>query len=249
MNIFVINLKSDISRRKNIQDQADSLGLDIEFIDAVIGNDISDKTLFEYIHDYPNCKLTKGEIGCAFSHLLIYKKIINENITHALILEDDAIIGNNIHLALNEVACIDQYKKPNIYLLSKPHSYIENKKLKSIVFDIHPIQDACGAHGYIINNLAAKKMIQRMNPLKWECDMWGEFKFQKIVNIFCILPTIIHDGDNKKDSSTLEDERSVIQHERSKYRSILRKKEPYYQLRRIQNNILKKIIYKIKRLH
>lgn len=249
MNIFVINLKSDISRRKSIQNQADRLGLDIEFIDAVIGNNISDKILFEYIYDYPNCKLTKGEVGCAFSHLLIYKKIINENIAHALILEDDAIIGDNINLALNEIALIDQYKKPNIYLLSKPNSYIENRTLKSINFDIHPIQDACGAHGYIINNLAARKMIQRMNPLKWECDMWGEFRFQNIVNVFCILPTIIHDGDNKKNSSTLENERSVIQHERAKYRSILRKQEPYYQFRRIRNNILKKIFYKIKHLY
>lgn len=247
MRIFVINLKSDTVRRKKIQGQADALNLQIEFIDAVIGNNLSDSELQKRVYDYPGCMLTKGEIGCAFSHLTIYQKMVNENIEHALVLEDDAIIDSNIHDALRDVANIDRNNKPNVYLLSKPNSYIENKKTNTPNFKIFPIHDASGAHGYIINTLAAKKMILRMHPLKWECDMWGEFQFQKIANIYCVLPTAVRDGDNKKDSSVLECERSEIQQKRAKYRSILRKKESNYQIKRIWSNILKKIYYKIKK--
>ena len=248
MNIFIINLKIKNDLRSRIRQQTDLLGLNVEFIDAVVGNDISDTELTERVYDYPNCQLTKGIIGCAFSHMSIYKKMIADNIELSLILEDDAIIGNDIKLALSEIENIDNKNKANIYLLSKPTSYIKNKKLQSNVFNIHPIYDASGAHGYVINNLAAKKLIDRMQPLKWECDMWWQFRVQGTASIYCVLPTVVFDGDSNKNSSSLEQERLIKTKKREEYKNKLKKNEPHYQLDRIKNNILKKILYKIESL-
>ncbi|MEX0447617.1 glycosyltransferase family 25 protein [Xenorhabdus sp. SGI246] len=247
MKIFVINLKSESERRLAMQQQADRLNLNIEFIDAVYGSDLSDTYLSEIVYDYPGCKLTKGEIGCSLSHLLIYKKIVDENIQHALILEDDAILSQDLKNALNEIKLIDCVRKPNVFLLSPPESYIKNIKLKSRKYDIHYIYEASGAYGYVINNKSARQLIRRMSPLKWECDMWGVFRMQRIVNVYCLLPSMVFNGDSNSVSSTLHKERIKQKKLRENYRHLLKKKEPHYQINRLRDLLLKKLFYRIEK--
>lgn len=92
MKIFVINLKKDVEKRQKIEAQLQALALEYEIIEAVYGKDLQDDELETLVKDYKNCYLTKGEIGCVLSHQLIYKKMQEENIHHALILEDDVVI-------------------------------------------------------------------------------------------------------------------------------------------------------------
>ena len=95
MRTFIINLKESADRRQYMIEEMKKTNLQYEFFDAVSGKDI--KNIEEvYDHEYAVTKagspLNLGEIGCAMSHLLIYKKMIDENIERTLILEDDIII-------------------------------------------------------------------------------------------------------------------------------------------------------------
>ncbi|HEP0308093.1 TPA: glycosyltransferase family 25 protein, partial [Providencia rettgeri] len=119
MIVFIINLKESSERRMKMQAQLDKTKLKYEFINAVNGKNLSDTELKKATHDYPNCMLTKGEIGCALSHLSIYKKMANENIEQALVLEDDAILPHNIEDIISQIKFFDKIRKPNIFLLSK----------------------------------------------------------------------------------------------------------------------------------
>ena len=245
MKIFIINLKSKSDLRLKMMAQINALNLNAEFIDAIVGNELSDKEISDKVHNYPDCQLTKGEIGCALSHLTIYEKMVRDNINMALILEDDAILNPDVSAVLSNLENIDNNDKPNIYLLSKPEKYIKNKKIEMANHSLYSVYDASGAHGYVINNLAARKMMTRMKPLKWECDMWGEFRLQGLINLYCILPTVIVDGDSNKATSSLEKERINTIKKREQYRNLIKKAEPHYQFRRIKNNFLKKFVYKI----
>ena len=101
MKIFVINLKRSIDRKHNFQKNWQFASKYIEIIEAVDGNNLSDKELSKIAPNYQSLNVTKGEIGCALSHLAIYKKIVNECIPMALILEDDAVPIEKInHLEL-----------------------------------------------------------------------------------------------------------------------------------------------------
>ncbi|WP_426577120.1 glycosyltransferase family 25 protein [Xenorhabdus stockiae] len=248
MKIFVINLKSNSERRLTIQQQADALNLDIEFIDAVYGIQLSDDEISQLVYDYPECRLTKGEIGCALSHLFIYKKIISENISCALVLEDDAVLSNNIKRVISDIKRVDNIRKPNVYLLSKVEKYIENKKIKSSSFNIHKAYEASGTHGYLVNKTAAKKLLNELKPIKYEADMWGIFIFRNFINVYCVVPHIIDTSDQNKFDSLIEKERLSLREERQSYRHKLKKQEPKYQFYRLKDLFLKKIIYKIKEL-
>ena len=45
----------------------------------------------------------KGELGCFMSHILLWKKIIDENINISIILEDDCIFNENFNNKLKEI--------------------------------------------------------------------------------------------------------------------------------------------------
>jgi GR25 family glycosyltransferase involved in LPS biosynthesis len=94
MKIYIINLKRDVSKRENMISQFDHYGItNFEFIEAVDGRCIKD--ISKLYNDLRARKifrsLTRGEIGCALSHIKTYKKIIEKN-ERAIILEDDVII-------------------------------------------------------------------------------------------------------------------------------------------------------------
>ena len=47
--------------------------------------------------------LRKGEIGCFMSHILLYEKIVRENVSYAFIMEDDACFTNNFNEKFNYI--------------------------------------------------------------------------------------------------------------------------------------------------
>lgn len=106
---FVINLARNPERRVFMEKQLNSLGIPHEFIQATDGNDLNEVD-FERIYNkkkslhYLNTPLKKSEVGCAHSHARIYKKIVNENIDYALILEDDIVLDKRILQILTDEA-------------------------------------------------------------------------------------------------------------------------------------------------
>lgn len=96
--IFVISLKNAKSRRVNIQHQMNGLGLKFSFFDAVEGvnPDVIEENRYLIDQNWREKRrgdpLTPSEIGCALSHAFVYKKMIDENLTDAIVIEDDAII-------------------------------------------------------------------------------------------------------------------------------------------------------------
>jgi hypothetical protein len=89
--IFVINLDRSVERLEKCKTQAEKYKFKFERFPAIDGSLLT-KTQKKYVN--PWCKnflCTDGMMGCGLSHLFILKKIMDENISIALILEDDFI--------------------------------------------------------------------------------------------------------------------------------------------------------------
>ncbi|MEY0234132.1 glycosyltransferase family 25 protein [Providencia manganoxydans] len=243
MSTFIINLQECTERRRAMQSQLEKTHLSYQFINAIRGTDLSDEEIKSSVYDYPNCKLTKGEIGCALSHLSIYRMIVEKDISHALILEDDVIIPIDIANTFNEIKKIDNQKKANVYLLSRVHSYIENKKLNNNIYSVY---NALGAHAYIINKKAAENIISAQKPIIYEADMWWYFKLFKYINLYCYIPYVVALNDESNNDSSLELERTQLANDRANYRRKIREKTKFYQYFRIKNLLLKKYFFNIK---
>src|SRR5690554_3459616 len=91
--VIIISIPNS-PRRAHIQAVFNNIGLPFEFHDAVNGKELSPEILAKVDQDYARHEwgqtLTKGEIGCAASHIQVYEKIISQGLSEAIILEDDA---------------------------------------------------------------------------------------------------------------------------------------------------------------
>lgn len=108
---FVISMPASEHRRSACMQAARDAGLDPEWFEAFNGQKLiascysSEQPQFPFVlkdHTVLHLgwgrkvriadKLSPGELGCACSHIAVYKKMAEENIELALILEDDAIV-------------------------------------------------------------------------------------------------------------------------------------------------------------
>jgi len=112
MNIFVINLKSAVKKRENMTNILDKYTQDYTFFEAIDGKELKDdeyKINLNWMNPYDNTHTTYGEVGCALSHYSLWKKMMDENIEKALILEDDIIIKNPDFISIIDNIPTDTY--------------------------------------------------------------------------------------------------------------------------------------------
>ena len=98
--VYVISLKSSVGRKKHITESLNNSGIPYTIIEAVNGSMLNDQELQKicsgiFESGFYTRYLLKGEIGCVLSHFSLYRKMIDENMEIACILEDDAAIADN----------------------------------------------------------------------------------------------------------------------------------------------------------
>ena len=159
MNIFVINLSSDVERRQFQKQQLSELRLDYKILNAISIDDINKETYKKHYFDWQR-PLRNTEVACYFSHRSAWQKIINKNMP-ALILEDDALLSKCVPELLKSFT-----NKKNVDFISlevagrkKFISKIgQDTACNSKLFRLY--QDRNGAAGYILWPSGAKKLLQ-----------------------------------------------------------------------------------------
>jgi glycosyl transferase family 25 len=189
IKIFVITLLHSRKRQEAISMRLKSLGLQFEFIYGVDGKTLSESELEENYDDnkarkYLKRSMTRGEIGCAMSHRLIYKMMVCDNIQRAIILEDDSILKDEfpIVIGLLKHIKIDNYviklERPNsghnsLELVYPPWWQVKlNDKYKIV----YPLLSVFLAWGYYIDIVAAKKILNTGNKIFFVADAWDQLR-------------------------------------------------------------------------
>lgn len=207
--IFIINLKKDKKRRTHIINQLTEQKINnYEIIDAVNGKEFDKKeikknTFTNKMGINPwNSKMSFSQIGCALSHIKIYKKFIETDYDYALILEDDAIFIENFHNKLiNFIINSFKYKK-QIILLSEIKQFYSKPIIKIKKYELVNVTNAFFTHAYFINKEAAKSIISFNYPVKTIADNFVLFKLYCGIKITGINPFIV-DQDKKNHPTTI----------------------------------------------
>jgi GR25 family glycosyltransferase involved in LPS biosynthesis len=200
--IFVINLDSDVKRWEYIKYQLDYIKTNkyerISAIDMRKPN-MSDLYKDDRISLYTKFTIQKkhrcdhkqidrtGAIGATLSHYETWKKIIDNNIPVAIIMEDDMHLMNNFYDKLQEE--IQKYNKEfdilNIGYLKKYYSNIDNSKFYF------------GAGCYIVTKEACEILCKNVFPIDTHVDAYffllNHFGYIKM--IMSTLDIIYHGGD------------------------------------------------------
>ena len=228
--IFIVNLKKDKERRTHIINQLTRQKINnYEIIDAVNGNEfdeneIKKNTFANKMGINPwNTKMSPSQIGCALSHIKIYKKFIKTNYDYALILEDDAIFIESFHDKLiNFIINNFKYKK-QIILLSEIKQFYSKPINKIEKYELVNVTNAFFTHAYFINKEAAKSIISFNYPVKTIADNFVLFKLYCGIKITGINPFVV-DQDKKNHPTT-------ISIEKTKFKKIFLFKRTVYKLK------------------
>lgn len=212
--IFVVNLKKDEDRKKNIVNELRKQKIkNYEIIDAINGNklthqEIVSSTFRNSMGANPwNIKMSPSQIGCALSHIKIYRSFIKTEYEFALILEDDAIFVNNLNDELkNFIINSFKYKK-QIILLSELKQFYNKPLNKSEKYELVDVSNAFFTHAYFINKDAAKAIVTFNYPVKTIADNFIFFKIYCGIKITGINP-FIADQDKKNYKTTISTERN-----------------------------------------
>ena len=113
MKTFVINLARATDRRVHMARQFEALGAtEVEFFEAVDGRalDLDNAPLYDRQKrlDLYGIDLTPGEIGCYLSHYQVLRRIQNEGLERALVLEDDVVLHPRTFDVAERVAGLPQ---------------------------------------------------------------------------------------------------------------------------------------------
>lgn len=202
MKIFVINLARSPERRASMEQQLSRLNLEYEIVEAVDGSQLSYTDIMKETRPL-NYALSCGEVGCALSHINIYRRIASEGIPMALILEDDALIDYSTVEVLTEIE--ERYTTlPTVTLLTEADQYIDKPTfILNNDRSIYDVLEASRSHGYIVNHSAAIKLIEFLYPVWMVADRWQTLREYSVCNVEAVIPPVIRRTD-LSDTSTIQ---------------------------------------------
>lgn len=195
MRTFVLNLEHNTERKKYMQNLLKGIPIDYEFFPAVYGRNIeniSEVYDSELAQKKSKRQLNAGEIGCALSHKAIYKKMIDENIPQALILEDDISLSSyfySVYKALSEIKIGNK-----IVLLGTMSTKKKWKIWKNQLTADHSmylvLNNYGGTYGYVIGLDAAKKIYYHNEKIFIVADDWKYYR--RLSQIWLVSPSIVN---------------------------------------------------------
>ncbi|NRN30798.1 glycosyltransferase family 25 protein [Photorhabdus heterorhabditis] len=218
MKNFIISLlNNNEKRRKHITEQFERNNIEFEFFDAIDKSRINIANELGITFDNPN--LSMGEKGCFLSHIILWKKIIDENIPVAGIFEDDIYLSSESGSYLNDYNWVDS--EIDIIKIEK-----SSKKVKTSIFPVKNLgkneniyilkSKNLGTAGYIITNKGANYLFNKIinTPLKNPIDheIFNDFLLNKdyiacqSIPALCIQDFIFNNND-KNFPSVLESDR------------------------------------------
>lgn len=216
MRIFIVNLNRRPDKRAAALQRAAAVGLKVETIEAVDGTAMSDVEIAGATDDWPASAMTKGVVACALSHLEIYKKIIDDDIPFALVLEDDALPRPDLATVLEDIGEVINGGVARVVLLSSHYYHRRPLRLLRGGRALHRFADGSQGHAYVLNKQAAVALYQNLRPIVWEADKWWYFQALGYVEVECVVPHVVG-VDGAAEKSDLHAERITLNKKRRAY--------------------------------
>jgi glycosyl transferase family 25 len=202
-NVFVINRSVDVHRMDKTHSILSKNNIKYSRYEAVV------------IDDEVHSNITNEMLGCALSHINIWKKIVNNKFESALIFEDDMMLVDNWEdtldksindlpknwdvLTLGNFGIKDQADKYNspfnfiLYALVTICNF-QNKKYNKITNNIIVPYFFTGLYGYAVSYKGAKKLlalINDINDITFHIDVLISCK-SKYLNIYSMTNDIVY---------------------------------------------------------
>jgi len=220
--VYIINLKDSVKKRMHIEERLNSFkNINYNFFEAVNGNSLTQEKIDKVyqkkaaIREFKR-ELSGGEIGCALSHLSIYRMMIEQNIEKAVILEDDAVLCEDFPEILRhldqlpeDAECLlfgyDAEIAKEVFLYTSfwgSRKYYGKYHLKKFV------KVAFGTYGYMMTYQGAKKLLEKIKMIDKPIDHYtGGLDG---LTLYGLLPRCISIAKEDLENSSIVNERNEL---------------------------------------
>ena len=209
--LYVVSLKDDLARRDPLERQLREFDLPYIVFDAVDARKGVPGELEQFIdrraaRQNLGREMVNPEFGCALSHMLLYKEILEKGLPGAIILEDDAFLSAGFGPFLSSGI----YREFSMLHLSFGWSRIwrwglGRRRLAPGVFSERVLFNPGLTTGYTISSKAARFILDHSLPLSlpadWPCCL-------RPLKPRLILPRLVHEPLQKNETSHIESARS-----------------------------------------
>ena len=244
--IFILSLEGDEVRRAPLLTSLANMGLEAEVLIGVDGRNglpswAEAEVDREKAWTWDNTRfvghLTDGELACALSHALAYRKIIDENLPGAILFEDDAIVKEEFKHFVEDHG----YEAGELVMLghrnTRVRRFSETRLCKDIV-GYRLVNSPIYAHGYSVSRIAAKYILKAASPVRatadWPCDI-------SRLKALAADPQIALQPDDRLQTSHLEAGRQASRQERERLKTPYRYLSGAYWMRYLRKRLGRRI--------
>jgi glycosyl transferase family 25 len=200
---YVINLDRMPERKASIEQELAKTGIHYEVMSAVDSRQLDQTDTSLVVPD--GLIARRGHwpsvAACSLSHLAAYRRVLEEDLPGALILEDDVSVPDDLVELTERVALTAQGASLVLYgygrkraehpVLLSSHGAIAAGS-RSLLSPID-VENLRGATGYYITAEACRRMVDNLLPITAPADEWVFFYEQRWVDdIRCVSPRAVH---------------------------------------------------------
>lgn len=190
INIYVISLARSPERKINVNKQLN--GINFKYFEAVDGKNLTDNQKeLEKKYVEPG-SLNPGQIGCLLSHVLLWKQIIQSQMQHTLVLEDDITVVHPFNDIINKLINIKNY---DIIYIGHCLQPTQGEMISTIDnINIHESISPLCTHAYLLSYNGAVKLLEYFNnhladgPVD---NIIVRMIDNKLLNSYSLYPTLI----------------------------------------------------------
>lgn len=202
---FVVNLATATKRRAAMQTLLDQHGITPTWFDAVDGRIMSDAVLAQHF-DAARAEIAYGpmaraEIGTTLSHIGIYRRMVEQGIACAVILEDDilladdfaALVQTDTPQSLSRVFSQDQP-----VMVQMTHVMRGYRDAAIVLGDRQVVRPHGGVwltSGYFITLAAAQNMLRALYPVWMVADHWRYFEREGLLTLYALTPNAVWESE------------------------------------------------------
>ena len=199
-NTYIVNLERRKDRKEAMKVLMEKEGIrDYEFYKAIDGRDLTMTDELNKLFAANNFNFRRGVIGCALSHIQLWKKLVQDaHNEYYVILEDDITVCDDFKTQLDSHKTSVFTNIPQYDVLFLGHHVIAKKSNERFVCSSNKRQpmdrSACigGTFGYIVPKHGAKKMLDYIetNGIRYAID--GFMRLTPELNIWNAQPHIVY---------------------------------------------------------
>lgn len=207
--VYVINLDRSVDRWTRMKDQCRRLGLLCQRVPAVDGSKLSKEEISRSATRFCQNFCTTSMIGCALSHIGVWKRIIQQGHEHTLVMEDDADLvptfAAGLQRALADVPDdFDILVLGCFYLCAKDRKYAWPHELTRM-FVPHALRSDlrtwgsvfvpeffAGSHCYVVSKRGCEKLLNLYPKAGYHIDLDMN---HPSLNVYAVSPDLAFQRD------------------------------------------------------